>query len=98
MAIWCQWRYKDYKFSRWKPVFQIFCSQKYSILIITLFNTILIFIAARGGAGIFLYKSAFDWYDPALQSYYKIASMTTFSCVESVLNISFLWMIRYDSF
>ena len=96
IAIWCQWKYKDYKNTKWKLVFQVFCSQKWSMVVATTLNLLLVVFAFNYGGELPLSKPALDWYDqrPNFWRRNRWFNTTIIRIFEAVMGVGFLWMIR----
>ena len=75
-------------------MFQVFCSQKWSMVVATTLNLLLVVFACNCGAGFYLLKPSFDWYDPNHATNLKYMSLTLIRVLEALMSVGFLWMIR----
>ena len=95
-VIWFQWKGWEYKSRGWLWAFAIsvMTSQKKALALIILVCLALFVLLYGDGGGMYIYKSAFDWYDPKNQWRLKYLSISNLRCLESFLGLVALYFVR----
>ena len=95
-VIWFQWKGWEYKSRGWLWAFAIsvMTSQKKELALIILVCLALFVLLYGDGGGMYIYKSAFDWYDPKNQWRLKYLSISNLRCLESFLGLVALYFVR----
>ena len=64
------------------------------MLVATALNLVIVIFGCESGAGIYLLKPTFDWYEEKHVNNYKYMNLTIIRVSEALMSVGFLWMIR----